>query len=136
MTASSDTKFPIFVLPMSINNDVGKEIVLTIDEKAPQIDAETIKKGVGTWMLFFVGLEGWEMGLGEWLGGARSLRTGVREHLGSSDNGFWCSGGEAPPHIVGGMKAAYEQLPRALFKQAFHMRFVSFFIDRSPPWLA
>ena len=30
-------------------------------KKAPKIDAETIKNGVGNWMLFFVGLEGWKM---------------------------------------------------------------------------
>ena len=29
--------------------------------KAPKIDAETIKNGVGNWMLFFVDLEGWKM---------------------------------------------------------------------------
>ena len=27
----------------------------------PNIDPETIKNGVGNWVLFFVGLEGWKM---------------------------------------------------------------------------
>ena len=30
-------------------------------KKAPKIDPETIKNGVGNWVLFFVGLEGWKM---------------------------------------------------------------------------
>ena len=30
-------------------------------KKATKIDAETIKNGVGNWVLFFVGLEGWKM---------------------------------------------------------------------------
>ena len=30
-------------------------------KKAPKIDAETIKNGVGNWVLFFGGLEGWNM---------------------------------------------------------------------------
>ena len=30
-------------------------------KKALKIDPETIKHGVGNWVLFFVGLEGWKM---------------------------------------------------------------------------
>ena len=33
-------------------------------KKAPKIDPETIKNGVGNWMLFFVGLEKGTMGGG------------------------------------------------------------------------
>ena len=40
-------------------------------KKAPKIDPETIKNGVGNWVLFFVGLEGWKMEAWGLAGGAQ-----------------------------------------------------------------
>ena len=38
------------------------KMVSKIDKKkASTIDPETVKNGVGNWVLFFVGLEGWKM---------------------------------------------------------------------------
>ena len=47
-------------------------------KKAPKIDPETIKNGVGNWLLFFVGPMTGKWRLGGWLGEARSLNTGVQ----------------------------------------------------------
>ena len=49
-------------------------------KKAPKIDAETFKNGVGNWVLFFVGLEGWKMEAwgvagGPWSEGTRGVES-------------------------------------------------------------
>ena len=67
-------------------------------KKAPKIESETIKNGVGNWMLFFVGLEGWKM---EAWGELGLRECGSERGLARSSNGFWCSGGR----IIGGGKS-------------------------------
>ena len=67
-------------------------------KKAPKIDAETIKNGVGNWVLFFVRLEGWKLEAwgvagGPWGEGMR----GIDE----SDDGFWPAGGRGKGWGVG-----------------------------------
>ena len=55
-------------------------------KKAPKIEPETIKHGVGNWVLFFVGLEGWKMEAWGVAGGAQEF-----ENRGPADRdvGFW-----------------------------------------------
>ena len=62
-------------------------------KQATKIDPETIKNGVGNWVLFFVGLEEWKMGWGGGPGEAKALRTRVQLSPTDRDSGFWCCGG-------------------------------------------
>ena len=61
-------------------------------KKAPKIDPETIKNGVGNWLLFFVGPMTGKWRLGVWLGEAWREGTRVQKQLKSSDSGLTESG--------------------------------------------